>query len=369
MLGPRLLELNADKKMVRFMRYEALSIWTLSDLEMLANCWEESGRPELIVIDPPSNFLGDIDEHKNAALRGVLMPVVSWLGANRVACIMITHINKQVGKGLDAVGRIMGSVAWASTARVTMAFDKDPQTSGQFLMGASKNNLGPLAGTLAYKIVKTDCLAAIEWIGPVDTDADAMVNQTKTPRRVTAAAFLDEQFRLKRCWASDELIQLARGAGISRNALFEAKGILPIRAKQVVTQDGMRFWEWQAQPEWPEDPPKKAVETLGTLGRCQPKSNDDNTHRTVSMRASDRDTETQFQSPRVSEFQSESTEEEVQRATRQLAGILMSGHVDRDRVVVIASELKVDLWVLNQAADRLGVRRTVEEGKEVWTLP
>jgi hypothetical protein len=196
-----------------------------------------------------------------------------------------------------------------------------------------------------------------------------MVNQTKTPRRVTAAAFLDEQFRLKRCWASDELIQLARGAGISRNALFEAKGILPIRAKQVVTQDGMRFWEWQAQPEWPEDPPKKAVETLGTLGRCQPKSNDDNTHRTVSMRASDRDTETQFQSPRVSEFQSESTEEEVQRATRQLAGILMSGHVDRDRVVVIASELKVDLWVLNQAADRLGVRRTVEEGKEVWTLP
>ena len=45
MLGPRLLELKADKKMVRFMRYEALSIWTLPDLEMLANCWEESGRP------------------------------------------------------------------------------------------------------------------------------------------------------------------------------------------------------------------------------------------------------------------------------------------------------------------------------------
>jgi hypothetical protein len=291
MLGPRLLELKADKKMVRFMRYEALSIWTLSDLEMLANCWEESGRPELIVIDPPSNFLGDIDEHKNAALRGVLMPVVSWLGANRVACIMITHINKQVGKGLDAVGRIMGSVAWASTARVTMAFDKDPETTGQHLMGASKNNLGPLAPTLAYKIVKTDSLATIEWIGPVDTDADSMVNQTKKSRRVTASEFLDEQFRLKRCWASDELVQLAREAGVSRNALFEAKGDLPIRAKQVVTQDGVRFWEWQAQDLWPVEQAEKAVETLGTLGRCPPKSNEDNTHHSVSMRVNDRDSE------------------------------------------------------------------------------
>ena len=243
------------------------------------------------MIDPPSNFLGDIDEHKNAALRGVLMPVVSWLGANRVACIMITHINKQVGKGLDAVGRIMGSVAWASTARVTMAFDKDPETTGQHLMGASKNNLGPLAATLAYKIVKTDSLATIEWVGQVDTDADAMVNQTKKSRRVTASEFLDEQFRLKRCWASDELVQLAREAGVSRNALFEAKGDLPIKAKQVVTQDGVRFWEWQAQDLWPVEEAEKVIETLGTLGRCPPKSNEGNTHHSVSIRVSDRDSE------------------------------------------------------------------------------
>jgi len=256
MLGPRLLELGANTSHVKFMRFEAMSIWTLANLAMLDQAWQASGKPHQLVIDPPSNFLGDIDEHKNAALRGLLMPLVAWLDKHRVACIMITHLNKQVGKGIDAVGRIMGSVAWASTARITLAFDKDPDTSGQYLVGGSKNNLGPLADTLAYRIVKTPSLAKIEWVGQVDTSADDMVNQTpKKTRGASAVEWLIGIFRQKREWESDEIRRMAREAGISKYALWESPEVLalPIVKRRRINANGEQYWIWVADENWPSE--------------------------------------------------------------------------------------------------------------------
>ena len=68
---------------------------------------------------------------------------------------MITHLNKAIGKGIDSVSRVMGSVAWTSTARITMVFEEDPNTPGQYLCGGGKNNLGEKAQMLAFQIEKT----------------------------------------------------------------------------------------------------------------------------------------------------------------------------------------------------------------------
>jgi hypothetical protein len=38
-----------------------------------------SGDPILIIIDPPTNFTGEIDEHKNTEVRAALMCLVAWL--------------------------------------------------------------------------------------------------------------------------------------------------------------------------------------------------------------------------------------------------------------------------------------------------
>jgi hypothetical protein len=256
MLGPRLLALKANTSRVKFMRFEAMSIWTLADLKTLEAAWMASGKPQQIVIDPPSNFLGEIDEHKNSALRGLLMPLVAWLDKHRVACIMITHLNKQVGKGIDAVGRIMGSVAWASTARVTLAFDKDPDNPGQNLMGGSKNNLGPLADTLAFKIVKTDSLARIEWVGKTDIGADDMVNQVpKKSKGLNATEWLIGIFRQRREWESDEIRRMAKENGISKYALFESPEVLalPITKRKRMSANGDSYWVWIANENWPSE--------------------------------------------------------------------------------------------------------------------
>ena len=77
MLGPRLIEMQADPLQIRFMTFEAMSSFTLSRVDILEAAYRECGSPLLVVIDPPSNFLGKIDEHKHAELRGVLMGIVS----------------------------------------------------------------------------------------------------------------------------------------------------------------------------------------------------------------------------------------------------------------------------------------------------
>lgn len=252
-IGPRLIELGADRSMVRFLTWDAMAQYTLGDTEMLEKAYQETGKPRLIVIDPPANFLGRIDEHKNAEVRSILKLLCAWLDTHKVACIFIMHINKAVGKGMDAVERIVGSVAWGTSARITLAFTKDPNVSGQLLFGGTKNNLGPLADTIAFKITKTDVLATVEWLGGVDTTMeDAMNSIKKKSRGVCAVEWLTEQFRQRLEWESDELKRNAAEAGISKNALWSPEvNALPISKRKRINAAGDQQWYWVANGGWP----------------------------------------------------------------------------------------------------------------------
>lgn len=266
-IGPRLIELGADRSMVRFLTWDAMAAYTLGDTEMLEKAYNECNCPRLIVIDPPANFLGKIDEHKNAEVRSVLKLLCAWLDNHKVACIFIMHVNKAVGKGLDAVERIVGSVAWGTSARITLAFTKDPNEAGQLLFGGTKNNLGPLADTVAYKITKTDMLAVVEWVGEVDTTMeDAMNSVKKKSRGLCAVEWLTDRFREKFEWESDELRRAATEAGISKNALWSPEvNALPIVKKKRVQADGEPCWVWRANDGWPE-----AIGNVGNVGNVEP---------------------------------------------------------------------------------------------------
>ena len=102
-LAPRLLELKANPDLVDFMTWDAMAAYTINNTELLERVYLESGRPGLIVIDPPTNFLGSVDEHKNAEVRGMLKGLTGWLELRHVAAILITHINKQLGKGMPGM--------------------------------------------------------------------------------------------------------------------------------------------------------------------------------------------------------------------------------------------------------------------------
>jgi AAA domain-containing protein len=271
-LAPRLIELGAIRPMIRFMTFKAMGKYTISDTAMLHKAYQECGSPKLLVIDPPSKFLGGIDEHKNSEVSHMLHLLVTWLEEFNVACILIMHINKQLGKGLEAVERIIGSVAWAASARMTVAFVRDPDNADQMICGGTKNNLGERAETLAYRIVKTDALAKVEWIGKTNTNMEDAMNQVKKKSRgVCATEWLADQFRGKVEWESSELRNMAAQAGISKNALWSPEvNALPIDKKKRTTADGEVYWVWRAQVGWPP----QVVGNVGNVGNVGTESID-----------------------------------------------------------------------------------------------
>jgi putative DNA primase/helicase len=233
-----------------------MASYTLADTSFLGRAWEQSGKPSLIVIDPPTNFLGDCDEHKNASVRHVLMALVTWINSLDipVAVVLITHVSKPGGKGVEAINRVIGSVAWVSTCRIAHSFSADPNDPTRVLFSPMKSNIGKLGKGLAFRVKPTDTLAVVEWLGEVDTTADEAVNgEKRKPKAVIASEWLEDQFRARREWPAQEIKQRAKESGVSHRALWDAVQDLPIRKAPQHTADGERYWTWKAHPGWPPE--------------------------------------------------------------------------------------------------------------------
>lgn len=268
-LVPRLIAMNADLEKVFFMTWKAMARFTLTNTEMLGRAVRESGEPSLVIIDPPTNFTGEIDDHKNTEVRAALMGLVAWLEGlpSPIALVLITHVSKGA-KGVDAIARVIGSVAWMSTARVGHILAPDPDQPGRNLFLPSKSNIGPMVDGLAYRVVPTLSCARVEWLGKVETSADdAMNGEKKKPVTVDAAEWVTDQFRQQRSWRSDDLRRAAEEAGHTGNAIFKNPLIksLPIRKTRNHTADGAVSWVWIAKDGWP---PEKSSESSESSESC-----------------------------------------------------------------------------------------------------
>jgi putative DNA primase/helicase len=252
-LAPRLIAMEADLDRVYFLSWAAMARYQLADTTMLDAAFRQAGNPLLVAIDPPTNFLGGKDEHKNAEVRQILMNLVAWLDGRDAACVLITHVNKQTGKGTEALSRVIGSVAWTTTSRVAHAFVADAESPGQALFIPMKSNVSALAKGLSYRIVKTDTFARIEWLGQVDTTADEAMGgekpatrESKEEKITRAVAWLRERFAEQATWPSSGLISLGERAGFNRDHLFEAKKRVGARARKNRERDGEWFWTLDA---------------------------------------------------------------------------------------------------------------------------
>jgi len=109
----------------------------------------------LVIIDPPTSFLGDIDETKNGQVRSVLSPLKTLAEDTGVAVLLCMHFNKNETKSF--LLRVTGSLAFVELPRITWALVQDPADASRRLMLLHKTNItAPDLPGYAFTITPTD---------------------------------------------------------------------------------------------------------------------------------------------------------------------------------------------------------------------
>ncbi len=183
------------------------------DLPTLEEAIRSVGDCRLVVIDPVTAYLGGVDSHKNADIRGLLAPLGALAERHRVAVVAVTHLNK--ASGGPAIYRAMGSLAFAAAARAAWAVTKDEPDPRRRLFVPIKNNIAPDTGGLAYRIepLGVDGCPVVAWEpGPVNVSADDAL-----------AGGRDEESQVRRLMT---MIQ-RRGGDVSGRELVQASRAFP----------------------------------------------------------------------------------------------------------------------------------------------
>ncbi|MBI4574708.1 MAG: AAA family ATPase [Planctomycetes bacterium] len=145
------------------------------DLPAVEATIERAGRTapvRLVVIDPISAYLGDVDSHVNAAVRGALAPLAALAQRTGAAVLAVTHLRKAPGQ---AVYRAMGSLAFTAAARAAwgVARDaKDPEGRRRLLLPI-KANLAAAPKGIGFRVVADGAGPRIKWdTDPVTADVE-----------------------------------------------------------------------------------------------------------------------------------------------------------------------------------------------------
>ena len=269
-IRPRLDAAGADVKQI--IAVEAISIvrdnlrtdqrtFDLSqDINALELAIQSVAHCRLVVIDPVTAYLGGVDSHKNAEIRGLLAPLGALATRHGVAVVAVTHLNKS--NGGPAIYRAMGSLAFAAAARAAWAVTKDKGDEKRRLFLPIKNNIAPNTGGLAYRI---DGLstggASVAWEpDPVIESADDALSGDRTnggeaTELDDAANWLREQLS-EGSRRTTDVERDAKEAGYSSGTLRRAKA--RIGAAAVKSAYG-GAWEWTLPTPTQSDQPSKAI--------------------------------------------------------------------------------------------------------------
>ena len=265
-LLPRFNDMGGDSRKLAFLSPEAEDHFSLAALDLLGKSLDAMGPDvRLIAIDPPTSYLGKTDDHKNAELRGLLTPIKRFCKARNVPLVFVTHVNKAMGQKIDAMARVMGSVAWVAAVRAAHMFCQDPEMPGKRLYVPLKVNNARAPKALRYIIEEVNGQAIMKWIEEVDITADEAIGAV--PRKssgIVATEWLVDRFREKNEWESAELKRLGIDAGLTGHQLFKSPEVnaLPIDKRQRITSNGDRYWVWRARDGWPPTESAESAESV-----------------------------------------------------------------------------------------------------------
>lgn len=219
-----------------------------TDVAALRAKAQDIGDVRLIIIDPPSAYLGaKVDAHKEADVRRVLAPLSQLAQDTGALVLLVVHLNKRTDGG--AQQRFGGSTAWIAAPRAAFLVAEE-EASGRRYMLPVKNNLGNDRLGFEYRVTEklldyangTIKAPHIDWLGSSERRASELLNPPK-PKAPSAVDEAKDFLRKQLAEGAQPVVDIqnaAKGAGISTATLNRAKtelGIKPVK-------DGSG-WTWK----------------------------------------------------------------------------------------------------------------------------
>lgn len=186
----------------------------------------------LVVIDPLSAYLGGLDSHNNADMRGLLAQLQAVAERTGAAIVAITHLNKNAAASF--LYRATGSLAFVAAARAVWTVVPEELNPRRVLFLPVKCNLAGEVPGMAYRVedhperpgvpvIAWDpepvLLSASDVLGPGAGEAATRADEAEQwLRSLLAAGPLGGQ----------ELEELARKRGFGRHVLARAKRALGV---------------------------------------------------------------------------------------------------------------------------------------------
>jgi putative DNA primase/helicase len=251
-MRPRLEAAGADTRRVHVVRMvsdgqgrrRTFNLGT--DLAMLERLIENHDDIRIVIVDPISAYMGDLDSHKITVVSPVFSQLSDFAERTGVAVLAIHHPPKDTPR--KAIHAFSGSLAFVGGPRMAFVVAEDNENKRSLLL-AVKNNLGPKAAGLGYRIKDTSVdhriiTSVIDWDDePVSVNASEALRQSDGRGHKLAAAkeFLNEQLA-DGPMLKNELVAAAQRQGISLDVLKKAKTELGV----IAAKDGFQGpWQWR----------------------------------------------------------------------------------------------------------------------------
>lgn len=228
------------------------------DMQKLDNTLESSSGYVLLIIDPITAYLGEINDYKNSEVRSLITKLSRLAKKHKIAIILNTHLSKPAGnaQGGAVINRVTGSLAYTATARSVYLICDDKDNPKLKLFLPIKNNIGQDYGGYGYRVTPVTVTnndqkydtCRIEWEKQtIDISAnDAVQTDKPTPKKDEAVEFLREMLKNGTCLVRD----IRRQAGqndITTYCLYEAKKALKVI--EDYTLDRPRLTTWSLPPD------------------------------------------------------------------------------------------------------------------------
>lgn len=210
-------------------------------------------KAQLVTIDPLLGFLGSgVDMHRANETRPVMQRLKAMAERHNVAFVLVRHLSK--GGTNKAIYRGLGSIDFTAAVRSVLLAGQDPDDPSKRAIIQTKNNLAAFGNSIGYELRPDHPDAPFAWTGISTLTSDRVLNAIAQDEEVALGRREAKEFLSEILLAGekpvDEVMKLARKAGISERTLKRAKAELGIASRKTGSpSSGKQEWFWSLSDE------------------------------------------------------------------------------------------------------------------------